>query len=67
MGVTGLAAVLLAIAVLLVVVSAVQPLAQRLHLPHALPLCHRAMRRATAAARERRRGTAGRLPSLAGD
>ena len=38
MGVTGLAAVLLAIAVLLVVVSAVQPLAKRLHLPETVLL-----------------------------
>ncbi len=38
MGVTGLAAVLLAIAVLLVVVSTVQPLAQRLHLPETVLL-----------------------------
>src|ERR1700712_5558952 len=38
MGVTGLAAVLLAIAVLLVVVSAVQPLARRLHLPETVLL-----------------------------
>ncbi len=38
MEVTGLAAVLLAIAVLLVVVSAVQPLAQRLHLPETVLL-----------------------------
>jgi len=38
MAVTGLAAVLLAIAVLLVVVSAVQPLAHRLHLPETVLL-----------------------------
>lgn len=38
MEVTGLAAVLLAIAVLLVVVSAVQPLAQRLHMPETVLL-----------------------------
>ena len=38
MAVTGLAAILLAIAVLLVVVSAVQPLAQRLHLPETVML-----------------------------
>ena len=38
MGVTGLAAVLLAIALLLVVVSAVQPLAQRMHLPETVLL-----------------------------